>query len=68
MALEDKEGDKGTPSTGYVGETNSLEDKQRRSQDILVTYFFMLSAGMAIIQKAKDPRPPEIKFAEPVLI
>ena len=67
MVTEDKDkgGGKGVPSSDYIGHEISLENKQHRP---IVTYFLTLSAGMAMIQKAKDPRPPEIKFAEPVLI
>lgn len=70
MVLEDKDkgGGKGVPSSDYVGKEILLENKQPKPQDDLETYFLTLSAGMAMIQKAKDPRPPEIKFAEPVLI
>ena len=34
---------------------------------VALTYFFTLSAGIAIIQKAKELSPPAKKFATPVL-
>jgi hypothetical protein len=52
-----------TPSFGYgKNHAGCFVRKLHRN----TTYFLMLSAGMAIPQKAKDARPPDQKFAAPV--